>query len=63
MFERLLAQDPDYSDVYYRLGIFYLGAGETTRAKELLETFIAKDPENKSASLAREILKSLNEEL
>lgn len=63
VFERLLAQDPGYSDVYYQLGTLCLSAGETTRAKELLETFIAKDPENKNAALAREILKSLNEEL
>jgi tetratricopeptide (TPR) repeat protein len=62
VFENLLAKDPEYSDVYYQLGILYLGSGETARAKELLEMFILKDPENKNAALAKEILKSLNQE-
>ena len=61
-FEKLLARDPKYSDVYYQLAILCLNAGETARAKELLEMFIVKDPENKNAALAKEILKSLNQE-
>lgn len=62
VFEKLLSQDPDYVDVYYQLGILYISADEIARAKELLEMFISKDPENEKASLAREILKSLNRE-
>jgi Flp pilus assembly protein TadD/5-hydroxyisourate hydrolase-like protein (transthyretin family) len=61
-FEKLLAKDPEYSDVFYQLAILCLNAGETARAKELLEKFIVKDPENKNAALAKEILKSLNQE-
>jgi Tfp pilus assembly protein PilF len=45
-----------------QLGILYISADEISRAKELLEMFISKDPENEKASLAREILKSLNRE-
>jgi len=42
-----------------QLGILYISADEISRAKELLEMFISKDPENEKASLARGILKSL----
>ncbi|GAG89258.1 unnamed protein product, partial [marine sediment metagenome] len=50
IFETLIDQDPDYSDAYYQLGIIYLSAGEIDRAIELLETFIAKDPEGASSN-------------
>ena len=46
----------------YQVAILCLNAGETARAKELLEKFIVKDPENKNAALAKEILKSLGQE-
>ena len=59
----MIDQDPDYSDAYYQLGIIYLSAGESERAIELLETFIAKDPENNKAPQTREILKALKEKL
>jgi len=60
IFERLLSLDENYSDAYYQLGIIYIGLGETATAKEFLQKFIDMDPENKNASIAKEILKSLN---
>jgi tetratricopeptide (TPR) repeat protein len=61
VFEKLLALDAEYADAYYQLGLLCLGSGESARARELLEKFLVKDPENKNASLAREILKSLGQ--
>jgi len=63
VFEQLLTKDPEYADAYYELGILCLSSGETAKAKELLEIFVAKDPENKKAALAKEILKSLGQDL
>lgn len=60
IFERLLSLDENYSDAYYQLGIIYIGLGDAAKAKELLQKFIDLDPENKNASIAKEILKSLN---
>ena len=60
VFEQLLTLDPNYSDAFYQLGIIFIGLGETEKAKEFLQKFIEMDPENKRASLAKEILKSLN---
>jgi tetratricopeptide (TPR) repeat protein len=58
--EKLLILDENYSDAYYQLGIIYIGLGEVSKAKEFLQKFIDMDPENKNASIAKEILKSLN---
>jgi len=60
VFERLLSLDESYSDAYYQLGIIYIGFGDAAKAKEFLQKFIDMDPENKNASIAKEILKSLN---
>jgi len=60
IFERLLSLDENYSDAYYYLGIIYIGLSEAAKAKEFLQKFIEMDPENKNASIAKEILKSLN---
>jgi len=60
IFERLLALDENYSDAYYQLGIVYIGLGEVEKAKEFLQKFIDMDPESQNASIAKEILKSLN---
>ena len=60
IFEKLLSLDENYSDAYYQLGIIYIGLGDSAKAKELLQKFIDMDPENQSAKIAKEILKSLN---
>mgnify|MGYP001094845819 CR=1 FL=1 len=60
VFEKLLTMDKNYSDAYYQLGIIYIGFGEASKAKEFLQKFIDMDPENKNASIAKEILKTLN---
>lgn len=59
VFEKLLSQDPNYSDAYYYLGIIYLNLGDAEKAKELLTKFVEMDSENKNAATAKEILKSL----
>ncbi|UCC39885.1 MAG: tetratricopeptide repeat protein [Candidatus Aminicenantes bacterium] len=58
--EKLISLDENYSDAYYQLGIIYIGLGNSALAKEFLQKFIELDPENKNASIAKEILKSLN---
>lgn len=60
VFENLLSLDENYADAYYQLGIIYLGLGNSAMAKELLQRFIDMDPENKNASIAKEILKHLD---
>lgn len=57
--EKLLSLDANYSDACYQLGILYLRLGETEKAKEFLQKFIEMEPDNKNASIAKEILKSL----
>ncbi|NIO48261.1 MAG: tetratricopeptide repeat protein [Candidatus Aminicenantes bacterium] len=58
--EKLISLDENYSDAYYQLGIIYIGSGNSAKAKEFLQKFIGMDPENQNASIAKEILKSLN---
>lgn len=58
--EKLISLDENYSDAYYQLGIIYIGLGDSEKAKEFLQKFIDMDPENQNASIANEILKSLN---
>ncbi len=58
--EKLISLDENYSDAYYQLGIIYIGLGDSAKAKEFLQEFIDLDPENQNASIAKEILKSLN---
>jgi len=58
--EKLISLDENYSDAYYQLGIIYIGLGDSAKAKEFLQKFIDMDPENQNASIAKEILKSLN---
>ncbi len=58
--EKLISLDENYSDAYYQLGIIYIGLGDSSKAKEFLQKFIDMDPENQNASIAIEILKSLN---
>jgi tetratricopeptide (TPR) repeat protein len=58
--EKLISLDENCSDAYYQLGIIYLGLGDSANAKEFLQKFIDLDPENQNASIAKEILKSLN---
>jgi len=60
VFERLLAIDPYYSDGYYQLAIVLLSSGDSAKAKALLQKFVELDPTNPNATLAKEILKSLN---
>jgi tetratricopeptide (TPR) repeat protein len=58
--EKLISLDENYSDAYYQLGIIYIGLGDSAKSKEFLQKFIDLDPENQNASIAKEILKSLN---
>ena len=58
--EKLISLEENYSDAYYQLGIIYIGLGDSVKAKEFLQKFIDLDPENQNASIAKEILKSLN---
>jgi tetratricopeptide (TPR) repeat protein len=58
--EKLISLDENYSDAYYQLGIIYIGLGDSAKAKEFLQKFIDMDPENQNATIAKEILKSLN---
>lgn len=60
VFEKLISLAPNYADAYYQLGIIYLGLNDNARAKEYLQKFIDMDPENSNASVAKEILKTLN---
>ena len=57
---KLISLEENYSDAYYQLGIIYIGLGGSAKAKEFLQKFIDMDPENQNASIAKEILKSLN---
>lgn len=59
VFEKLLLQDPNYSDAYYHLGIIHLNLGDAAKAKELLTKFLEMDPDNRNAATAGEILKTL----
>lgn len=58
--EKLISLDENYSDAYYQLGIIYIGSGDSAKAKEFLQKFIDMDPGSQNASIAKEILKSLN---
>jgi tetratricopeptide (TPR) repeat protein len=58
--EKLISLDENYSDAYYQLGIIYIGLGDSAKAREFLQKFIDLDPENQKASIAKEIIKSLN---
>ena len=60
VFEKVLALDSNFADAYYQPGLMAIGAGDPAKAKEFLEKFISLDPENKNATLAKEILKNLN---
>jgi len=60
VFEKLISLAPNYADAYYQLGIIYLGLNDNAKAKEYLQKFIDMDPENSNASVAQEILKTLN---
>lgn len=57
---KLISLDENYSDAYYQLGIIYIGLGNSAKGRELLQKFIDMDPANQNASIAKEILKSLN---
>jgi len=59
IFTKLLSLDENYFDAYYQLGIIHIGLGDIVKAKEYLRKFIDMDPENKSASIAKKILKTL----
>ncbi len=60
VFEKLISLDPNYADAFYQLGIIYLGLNDNAKAKEYFQKFIEMDPENTNASVAKEILKTLN---
>jgi tetratricopeptide (TPR) repeat protein len=60
VFEKLISLAPHYADAYYQLGIIYLGLNDNARAKEYLQKFVDMDPENTNASVAKEILKTLD---
>jgi len=57
--EKLLSLDEEHADAYYRLGMLYVSQGDTERAKELLLKFLELDPENKNATIARQVLDAL----
>lgn len=59
VFEKLISLDPNYADAFYQLGIIYLGMNDNAKAKEYFKTFLEMDPENENASVAQEILKTL----
>jgi len=60
VFEKLIHLDPNYSEAYYQLGIICIGLNENDKAKELLKKFLELDPQNANASVAKEILSSLD---
>lgn len=60
VFEKLISLEPNYADAFYQLGIIYLGLNDNAKAKEYFQKFIEMDPENTNASVAKEILKTLN---
>lgn len=60
VFEKLLTVDPNYPDAHYQMGIIYLGLGDNAKSKAALKKFLELDPENSNASVATEILKTMN---
>lgn len=57
--EKLLLLDEAHADAYYRLGMLYISQGDTERAKELLQKFLELDPENKNATIAKQVIDAL----
>nr|MDP9121257.1 tetratricopeptide repeat protein [Acidobacteriota bacterium] len=60
LFERALEKDPNFGRAHYMLGLCYISANDTARAKEHLEAFLRLAPKDADAAAAQEMLKSLN---
>jgi tetratricopeptide (TPR) repeat protein len=58
-FEQVLTLDPDHARAHYRLGIAYVSAGDTAKAKEHLQKFLELAPNDPEAATARDMLQYL----
>jgi len=56
IFEQALAGDPGFAKTHYMLGMCYVSSGDSAKAKEHLETFLAMAPEDADAATAKEML-------
>ncbi len=54
---RILQAKPDWPEANYTLGLCYASSGDTGKAKEYLEKFLALAPEHSEAEAAREMLR------
>ena len=59
-FKRVIQIDPDHARAHYRLGVSYVGAGNTAEAKMHLEKFIEMAPEDPEVATAKDMLTYLN---
>jgi tetratricopeptide (TPR) repeat protein len=59
VFEKVVRLDNGYAEAYYQLGLIYLGLNDNSKARECLGIFVRLDPGNNNASIAREILRTL----
>lgn len=57
LFEKSAAANPDYAKVHYMLGTCYISEGNNAKAKQSLETFIARAPsDDPDLATAKEML-------
>ncbi|MEM7051947.1 MAG: tetratricopeptide repeat protein [Acidobacteriota bacterium] len=54
--EQTLAADSSYIKAHYMLGLCYVNSGDTAKAKEHLEKFIAEAPDDPDIATAKEML-------
>lgn len=56
LFEQALEGDPGFAKTHYMLGMCYVSSGDSAKAKQHLETFLAMAPGDADAATAKEML-------
>lgn len=56
LFTQVLEFDPNHAESHYRLGICYVGKGDSAAAKKHLEKFLELAPTHPEASIAKDML-------
>jgi len=59
LFEKALEGDPGFAKTHYMLGMCYVSSGDSAKAKQHLETFLAMAPDDADAATAKEMLSYL----
>jgi len=59
IFEKALEGDPGFAKTHYMLGMCYVSSGDSAKAKQHLETFLAMAPGDADAATAKEMLSYL----